>query len=52
MRQGQFAENFGFNLRTGQDWEQGRRAPSGATGKFLYVIDKEHDAVFCPLHSV
>ena len=29
MSQKNFAEYFGVNLRTIQDWEQGRRVPSG-----------------------
>ena len=45
MSQKAFAEYFGVNLRTVQDWEQGRRAPSGPSRNFLFVIDKEPDAV-------
>lgn len=45
MNQQEFAEHFGFSKRTVQEWEQGRRVPSGATRSFLYVIDKEPEAV-------
>ena len=40
-----FAEYFGVNIRTVQDWEQGRRAPSGAAKVLLVVIDNEPVAV-------
>jgi len=45
MSQKAFAEYFGVNLRTVQDWEQGRRVPSGPSRNFLFVIDKEPEAV-------
>ncbi len=45
MSQKAFAENFGFKLRTVQDWEQGRRIPSGPSRNFLFVIDQEPEAV-------
>ncbi len=45
MTQNAFAEYFGVNLRTVQDWEQGRRVPSGASKNFLFVIDQEPEAV-------
>ena len=45
MTQKNFAEYFGVNLRTIQDWEQGRRVPSGASRNFLIVIDHEPEAV-------
>ncbi|MGB2682931.1 MAG: helix-turn-helix domain-containing protein [Candidatus Competibacter sp.] len=45
MSQKAFAEYFGVNLRTVQDWEQGRRVPSGPSRNFLLVIDKEPEAV-------
>lgn len=45
MTQKDFAEYFGVNLRTVQDWEQGRRVPSGASRNFLFVIDREPEAV-------
>lgn len=45
MSQATFAAAFGFPVRTLQEWEQGRRMPSGAAKNFLYVIDQEPEAV-------
>ena len=45
MSQATFAAHFGVSPRTVQDWEQGRRAPSGPARAFLAVIDREPDAV-------
>lgn len=45
MSQGDFARMFGFSARTVQDWEQGRRVPTGPAKAFLHVIDHEPDAV-------
>jgi putative transcriptional regulator len=45
MTQSAFAACFGVELRTIQDWEQGRRAPSGPARAFLAVIAREPDAV-------
>ena len=45
MSQKEFAEHFGVNVRTVQDWEQGRRVPVGAARAFLLVIDREPEAV-------
>lgn len=45
MSQAEFADHFGVSVRTVQDWEQGRRVPSGASRAFLMVIDREPEAV-------
>lgn len=45
MSQIEFAEHFGVSVRTVQDWEQGRRMPTGAARAFLIVIDREPEAV-------
>ena len=45
MNQRIFAEYFGVKVRTVQDWEQGRRVPSGAARVLLVVIDHEPKAV-------
>ncbi len=45
MSQSQFAAYSGVSVRTVQEWEQGRVAPSGVAGAFLIVIDREPDAV-------
>jgi putative transcriptional regulator len=40
-----FARRFGFNPRSVQDWEQGRRKPESAARAYLVVIAREHKAV-------
>lgn len=45
MSQRRFAEAYGFNIRTLQEWEQGRSVPSGASRNFLVVLDREPEAV-------
>ena len=50
MTQTDFSSTFGIELRTLQDWEQGRRVPSGASRNFLHIIDKEPEAVCRALH--
>ncbi len=40
-----FADRFGLDVRTLQDWEQGRRVPDRAARVLLTVIDREPDAV-------
>lgn len=45
LSQEEFARHFGVNPRTVQDWEQGRRQPSGPARALLMVIDREPEAV-------
>jgi putative transcriptional regulator len=45
MTQSQFAAYFGVNIRTLQEWEQGRSEPSTPSKAFLIVIDREPEAV-------
>lgn len=45
MSQAEFARCFGVSVRTVQDWEQGRRVPSGPARAFLAVIAREPEAV-------
>ena len=45
MTQKEFATQFGLSPRTLQDWEQGRRAPTGVSRILLQVLAKEPDAV-------
>jgi putative transcriptional regulator len=45
MTQEQFAFRFGFSIHTLRHWEQGKRAPDGATRAYLIVIDHEPAAV-------
>lgn len=40
LSQGQFAKLLGVSVRTLQDWEQGRRAPSGAARTLLMIADR------------
>ncbi len=45
LSQAQFAHRFGFTIDTVQQYEQGRRTPSGPASTLLRVIDAEPDAV-------
>lgn len=40
-----FAEKYGFSLSTLRNWEQGHRAPTGASRVLLIVIEKQPQAV-------
>ena len=40
LSQSRFAELLGVSVRTLQDWEQGRRAPSGAARTLLLIADR------------
>jgi putative transcriptional regulator len=45
LTQAQFARRFGFTLDTVQQYEQGRRRPSGAASTLLRVIEADPEAV-------
>ena len=45
MTQEQFSRRFGFSIHTLRHWEQGKRAPDGATRAYLIVIDRDPAAV-------
>jgi putative transcriptional regulator len=45
LSQPAFAARYGLNLRTLQDWEQGRAQPDGPARAYLLVIDREPRAV-------
>lgn len=45
LSQATFARRYGFNPRTVQDWEQGRRKPDAAVRAYLTVIDRNRRAV-------
>jgi putative transcriptional regulator len=45
MSQAEFAANFLLNVRTLQDWEQGRAQPEGPARVLLTIIDREPRAV-------
>src|SRR5688572_1347293 len=45
MSQSEFADHFGFSVRTLQDWEQGRSVPRGVAKNFLLLLQREPDMV-------
>jgi putative transcriptional regulator len=48
LSQGRFAQALGISVRTLQEWEQGRRSPSGAA-KTLIRIANRHPRVVCEM---
>ncbi len=45
LSQARFAALLGVSVRTLQDWEQGRRAPSGAARTLLMIADRNPRAL-------
>jgi len=45
LSQSRFAELLGVSVRTLQDWEQGRRVPSGAARTLLAIVAKHPQAL-------
>jgi putative transcriptional regulator len=45
LSQSQFAKLLGVSIRTLQDWEQGRRSPSGAARTLILVAAKHPKAL-------
>lgn len=45
LSQAEFARLLGVSVRTLQDWEQGRREPSGAAKTLLRIATQNPDAV-------
>ena len=45
LSQGRFARLLGVSVRTLQDWEQGRRSPSGAARTLLLVANRNPRAL-------
>ena len=45
ISQAEFASRYGFNRRSLQDWEQGRRIPDSAARAYLTVIANNPKAV-------
>lgn len=45
LSQAQFAQLLGVSVRTLQDWEQGRRVPSGAAQSLLRIALKHPEVV-------
>ena len=52
LSQAQFALRFGFTIDTVQQYEQGRRTPSGPASTLLRVIEAEPEAVIRALQAV
>ncbi len=51
MTRNEFAQHFGFSLRTLEKWEQGVRQPEGAARAYLTVIAKNPKVVEAALHD-
>jgi putative transcriptional regulator len=45
LSQSQFAQLMGVSLRTLQEWEQGRRSPSGAARTLLAIAERNPQAL-------
>jgi putative transcriptional regulator len=45
LSQSRFAELLGVSVRTLQDWEQGRRIPSGAARTLVQIADRNPQAL-------
>ncbi len=45
LSQSQFAQVLGVSIRTLQEWEQGRRKPSGAARALLSIAAKRPDVI-------
>jgi len=50
LSQSQFAALIGVNLRTLQNWEQGRTRPTGPARAFLRIVEKNPKAMLT-LHA-
>ena len=46
LSQSEFARLLRVSLRTLQDWEQGRRAPSGAARTLLLIVERNPHVLF------
>ncbi len=51
MTQTEFAQTFSLNLRTVQQWEQGKAAPDVAVRAYLTVIERNPQAVVTALSA-
>ncbi len=51
MTQKEFAETFGFSVRTIGEWEQGRRKPEASARILLKLIEKEPEMVLRTLRA-
>src|SRR5690348_12394850 len=48
----EFANRYGFSIRTLEKWEQGIRKPEGAARAYLVVIARNHKAVELALANI
>ena len=51
MSQSQFAALMGISKRTLENWEQGKRQPTGSAKALLTVVAKKPEAVLEALHA-
>jgi putative transcriptional regulator len=51
LSQAEFGERFRINLRTQQDWEQGRRVPGEVARNYLRVIARDPKFVAAALEA-
>ena len=51
LSQSEFAQEFGFSVRTLQEWESGGARPPGAVRAYLTVIDRNPNAVRAALQE-
>jgi putative transcriptional regulator len=51
LSQAAFSKKFWINLRTLQDWEQGRRVPDDTARAYLRVIERNAEAVMVALQD-
>src|SRR4051812_32681305 len=51
LSQAEFARMLCVSVRTVQNWEQGRRSPTGPAAALLRIIDKESHAAIRALHG-
>ncbi|MCP5245189.1 MAG: type II toxin-antitoxin system MqsA family antitoxin [Burkholderiales bacterium] len=45
LSQAEFAQLLGVSVRTLQEWEQGRRKPSGAAKKLIEIAERHPDVL-------
>jgi putative transcriptional regulator len=51
LSQSEFAREYGFSVRTLQEWESGGAKPPSAVRAYLTVIDRNPKAVRAALHD-
>ena len=51
LSQADFARVLRVSIKTVQNWEQGRRSPTGPAAALLHIMDKEPHAAIRALHG-